>query len=202
VLRPWEWAPGLPTLLPGGHRLRVIMAGRRRAASTPPLVPTIRVVPAGRAVPADPVATPVVPADPADPVATPVVLAVPVVPADPVTLAVRADPAVLAPITVAPADRVDPVTPVVRADLVVPEARGMATPTVATSTAHRGATDLAPGGLASRRGRHGIDRSLRRVDTGVTARSTTGATRKHPSGIPVSTSGASGSSECGSHCDR
>ncbi|OBH47111.1 hypothetical protein A5683_01035 [Mycobacterium mantenii] len=192
------------TLLPGGHSLRVIMAGRRPVAATLPLVPMILVVPAAR----------VARVGLAVPVITPAAQADPVVRADPAARVARVDPAITPADRVArvdpaitPADRAVPaITPVPPTGSVDPiltlAARGMGMPSVATSAGRRGARDLALGARARRRGPRGIDRSLRRVPTGTTARSTTGATRKRLSGIPVSTSGASGSSECGSRCDR
>src|SRR4029077_21289867 len=93
-------------------------------------------------------------------------------PADP-HLADRADQVV--PETTAQADRADPETTdrVDPADLqvsgqagrVVP-ARGMATPSAATSTEPRGATALGPGALARHRGQTGVGRFRRRVDIG------------------------------------
>ncbi|GAB1813755.1 hypothetical protein MUNTM_27940 [Mycobacterium sp. MUNTM1] len=215
----------MPTLLPERHSLRVIMAGRRRlAVATHPPVPTIRAVLVGPAVRVDPAITPADPAaraalaalaitpaalavraDPAITPADPAVRADPAItPADPADPAVRADPAIT---PAALAVRADPaITPVLPADsadrILTPVAPGTGTPSAATSMAHRGATDPDRGARARRRGRHGIDRFPRPVGVGTTARSTTGATRKPRSGIPVSTSGASGSSECGSRCDR
>jgi hypothetical protein len=182
--------------------------------ATHPLVLTIRVVPADR----------VVPVDRADPAITQVARADRVVPVDRAIIpAARADPAAI-PVAradrvaqvarvarvarvIIPADPADPaITPVPPTDsvdrILTLVARGTATPSAVTSAGHRGAMGLAPGGRVPRRGRHGIDRSLRPVGAGTTARSITGATRKRPSGIPVSTSGVSGSSECGSRCDR
>jgi hypothetical protein len=52
-----------------------------------------------------------------------------------------------------------------QADRVGP-ARGMATSNAATSTEPRGATDPDPGALARHRGRTGIGRFRRRVDSG------------------------------------
>ena len=86
--------------------------------------------------------------------------------------------------------------------LAVPAARGMATTSAATSTAHRGATDPHPGALVNHRGRTGTDRSHRPGGSGGMAPSTTGATRKTRCGIPSSTSGASTSSESGSRCNE
>jgi hypothetical protein len=90
-------------------------------------------------------------------------------------------------------DRVDPAAPAVH---------GTATTTAATSTAPPGETDPHPGVQASHRGRHGTGHFPRPVDGGMTARSTTGATRKPQTGIPSSTSGASTSSESGSRCNE
>src|SRR5271155_916806 len=103
---------------------------------------------------------------------------------------VRARPAVL-PTTAARAD------PVVPAD---PAGHGVGTLSVATSTGPRGATMRHPGDGARRHGQGGADRSPRPVVAGEVAQSTTGATRKHRSGMPGSISGALTSSECGSRC--
>ncbi|OBA59905.1 hypothetical protein A5647_15600 [Mycobacterium sp. 1100029.7] len=141
-----------------------------------------RVVPAGTA-PADRV---VLPADRADPVVPdPVVRVDPVVP-DTQARMVR----------VVPADQVARAVP---ADRVVP---GTGTITADTSTTRPGATDPLRGDRANRLGPRGIDRSRRLGLAGITARSTTGATRKPPCGIPASTSGASGSSESGFRCKQ
>jgi hypothetical protein len=182
------------------------MAGRRPVAGTRPPVPTIRADPADPVVRVDPVvlaATPVVLADRR----LAITRAVPVARADPVDPAVRVDPAALVTTRAALAGLVAPVTipvlPAVSVDRIrTLAARGMATPSAATSAVHRGAMGLAPGEPARRRDPHGTDRSLRPVGAGTTARSITGATRRRPSGIPVSTSGVSGSSECGSRYDR
>ena len=117
------------------------------------------------------------------------------------TAPAEADPAVLR--TTAPADLVDPaglrtaarvvLLPVLRAD-------GTGMTTAATSTGNLGATDPHPGAGVSRPARTGADRSRRPDRHGSVARSTTGVTRKHPCGIPGSTSGASGSSGSGSRC--
>lgn len=69
-----------------------------------------------------------------------------------------------------------------------------------TSTMRHGATDLPLGDQGNRLGRRGIGPSRRQGVRGTMARSTTGATRKLPCGIPVSTPGASGSSESGFRC--
>jgi hypothetical protein len=161
--------------------------------------PVVLADPAARAVPVDLVV-------PADPVTTQAVLVDLVAPADRVTTqAVLAD-------LVAPADRVTtqaaPVAqavPVVPANAVVPIPTradpGTATRSVATSAGLRGATVRDRGGLALRRDpTGGAGRFLRLVGNGVMARSTTGAIRKPPFGTPVSTHGASGSSESGSRC--
>ncbi|BCZ23829.1 hypothetical protein MTY59_36840 [Mycobacterium senriense] len=219
----------MPALLPGRHSLRVIMARPRRlAVATRPPVPTIRaalavlvvlvapvITRAVRAAPVVRVAPVITPVVLAAPVTTPAALAAPVVLAAPVITPVVLAAPVIIPTT--PVARVAPattpaglaapaITPVLRADsvdpILTPVARGMATLSAATSMAPRGATDPDPGARASRRGRHGIDRFPRPVGAGTTARSTTGATRKPQCGIPVSTSGDSGSSECGSRCDR
>lgn len=191
---------GFAGALPGHRRLRAGMAPLPRAAPAmagrSPEISTIRPAPmtlADRAVPAGrvgPVGRLAVPAAPVIPVALvdQVDLAVPITPAAPVG---RAGPITLA-------GRVVPAGPITPAARVVP---GMGTPNVATSTAPRGATDPPPGDRVNHRVRRGIDRSLRPAGTGTTARSTTGATRRLPSGIPGSTSGASGSSECGSRCE-
>ncbi|MCV7245480.1 hypothetical protein H7J83_22610 [Mycobacterium mantenii] len=190
------------------------MAGRRPVAATLPLAPTILVVPAARVARVDlaiPVITPAVQADPVvrvGPAITPAVQADPVVRVGPaITPAVQADRAVpVDPAPITPAVQAGPaITPVPPADsvdrILTLAAHGTGMPSVVTSTGRRGAMGLARGARACRRGRRGIDRSLRRAGTGTTAQSTTGATRKHLSGIPVSTSGASGSSGCGSRCD-
>ncbi|MCV7412637.1 hypothetical protein H7K44_23860 [Mycobacterium florentinum] len=121
-----------------------------------------------------------------------------VVPAGPVARAGRDIPAAL--VSMVRADLVVPAGRVARADPVVPAGRGTEIRTAATSTTRRGATDLALGDRVSRLVRRGIDRSRRLAVRGTMARSTTGATRKPPCGIPVSTPGASGSSGCGSRC--
>jgi hypothetical protein len=190
------------------------------AATLPPALTILaarvdRAVPAARVVPADPAIIlvvqvgreiiPVAQADPVDRVIIPVAQADPV---DRVIIPVaRVDPVDRVVPATTPGGRVDqvitPVGPTDSADQILTLAgRGTGTPSVVTSAGRRGATGLDRGGRVRRRGRHGIDRSPRPVGTGITARSITGATRKHPSGIPVSTSGVSGSSECGSRCDR
>jgi hypothetical protein len=95
----------------------------------------------------------------------------------------------------------NPTDPADRADRAVP-ARGMVTASAATSTAPRGVTDPHPGDRVHHRGRTGTDPSHRPADRGGMAPSTTGATRKTPSGIRSSTSGASTSSESGSRCNE
>ena len=190
------------------------MAGRHPVAGTRPPDPTIRAVPADPAVLVDPAvlaATPVAPADRR----LAITRAVPVARADLVARAVRVDPAALVTTPAALAGLVVLVTtPAALAGLVAPvtipvlpavsvdrirtlAARGMATPSAAISAVHRGAMGLAPGEPARRRDPRGTDRYLRPVGAGTTARSITGATRKRPSGIRVSTSGVSGSSGFG-----
>jgi hypothetical protein len=111
-----------------------------------------------------------------------------------------------APGCTAPAGQADLAGPVAPAPgctaLADLAARGMATTSAATSTAHRGATDPHPGALVHHRGRTGTDRSHRPGGSGGMAPSTTGATRKTRCGIPSSTSGASTSSESGSRCNE
>ena len=162
--------------------------------------PVDRAVPVDLVAPADRVTTQAVLVAPADRVTTPVGL---VDPADRVsTQADRVAPADRVTTQAAPADRADPVVP---ANAVVPIPTradpGTATRSVATSAGLRGATVRDRGGLALRRDPTGAaGRFLRPVGNGVMARSTTGATRKPPFGTPVSTHGASGSSESGSRC--
>lgn len=196
MLRPWEWAPGLPTPRRAGrHPAPVVMAHRNPADFTPPPGRMIPVVPAAPVVLAGPVVLAVL----AGPI-IPVVPEARVGPAGPVPIirAARADPVAQVPITradpVGPAARVDPAVP------VVPVVRGMAMTSGATSTAPRGATGLARGAPARRRDRRGIGRSPRLAVHGVMARSTTGATRKRRTGTPVSTSGDSTSSGSGFRC--
>jgi hypothetical protein len=172
--------------------------------------PAVRVDPArvGQVDPADLGNT--VRADPVD------LLVVPVGPAVPVGLAntVRADPVGLPVDPAAQADldtqaapasmvRVDLVVPADQAGPVVPAGPvvlGTAMLSVATSTEPRGEKEPLLGATASHPGRTGVGRSRHPADGGTMARSTTGATRKHPCGIPDSTSGASTSSESGSRC--
>jgi hypothetical protein len=157
----------------------------------------------GNTVQADPVdllGDPAAQVDPADLANT--------VQADPVDLPV--DPAAradldtqAAPVSmvrvdlVVPADQAGPVAPADLADLAV---LGTAMLSVATSTEPRGEKEPLLGATASHPGRTGDGRSRRPADGGTMARSTTGATKKHPCGIPDSTSGASTSSESGSRC--
>jgi hypothetical protein len=117
-----------------------------------------------------------------------VVLALPATPADQVVPADRAGPD--------PTDRAARVGP---ADRAAP-AHGMGTPSTATSTEPHGETDPHLGVMARRRGRAGAARFRHRVASGSVAQLTTGATRKPPSGIRTSTSGASISSESGFRC--
>ncbi|MDT5049260.1 MAG: hypothetical protein QOG75_5158 [Mycobacterium sp.] len=119
-------------------------------------------------------------------------------PADRVDPAARADPETTDPAAQADPDPMDPAVPVDRA---VP-AHGMGMASAATSTGPPGETDPHPGVPASHRGRHGTGRFRRPVDRGMTAPSTTGATRKTRSGTRSSTSGASISSESGSRCKK
>jgi hypothetical protein len=149
-------------------------------------------------------------ADPADPADLPVGPADLAVPADLANTA-RADPVDLPAVPAARADLDTQAAPVsmVRVDLVAPaDLVGPADPailgtailSVATSTEPRGEKDPLRGATASHPARTGEGRSRRPADVGTMARSTTGATKKHPSGIPDSTSGASTSSESGSRC--
>jgi hypothetical protein len=96
----------------------------------------------------------------------------------------------------------DPAAQAAQAAQVDRAALGTATTNAATSMAPRGATDLAPGGTVRLLVRPGIDRCRRQEARGITARSTTTATRRRPSGIPALTSLASTSSECGSRCNK
>ena len=132
----------------------------------------------------------------ADPVAQAVLLVVPVNPVDlGSTQVVPADPVDLGS-TPANTDPVAQVAPVDRAVL------GTATTNAATSVAPLGATGLAPGVMVRLLVRPGTDRCRRQEARGTTARSTTTATRRRPSGIPALTSLASTSSECGSRCNK
>ena len=96
----------------------------------------------------------------------------------------------------AQADQVAQVGLAAQADPV----HGMGISSVATSAGPRGETGPRRGGLVRRRTQIGADRCPRLEAGGRVAQSTTGATRKHPCGIPGSTSGASISSESGSRC--
>jgi hypothetical protein len=78
-------------------------------------------------------------------------------------------------------------------------ARG-ATMLAVASGVPRGATDPHPGVRARRRHRPGTNHFPRRVDSGLTAQSTTGDSTKRLLGTHSSTSGASTSSESGSRC--
>jgi hypothetical protein len=127
-------------------------------------------------------------ADPADPQADPATQADLEDPADPAGPATQADPA----------DPAEPAGPATQAD---PD-HGVGIRSVVTSTGRRGETDPRPGGGARRRRQPGADPYHLPVASGGVAQSTTGATRKLPSGIPGSTSGAFGSSEYGSRCRR
>ncbi|BBY01592.1 hypothetical protein MSEO_20910 [Mycobacterium seoulense] len=118
----------------------------------------------------------------------------------------RAAPAIRADLRVDRADRADPadlvtsiirVVPVGRAD---PGARGTEIHNVVTSAGPRGVTGRRLGDPGSRPVPTGTGRSRRPVATGDMARSTTGDTRRLPSGIPDSISGGSGSSESGFRC--
>jgi hypothetical protein len=118
-----------------------------------------------------------------------------VAPADPATsTAARADLPVHLAGLATPVTRAAP-----RAHLV---GHGMGTHSVATSTGPRGATDPHLGEPEHHHGQTGAGRSRRLEGAGMVARSTTGATRKHPSGIPGSISGASTSSGFGSPCEK
>jgi hypothetical protein len=146
----------------------------------------------------------------ADPVDLPVGPAAPVGPADLGNTA-RADPVDLPVGPAARADldtqaapvsmvRVDLVVPADQAGPVAPAVLGTAMLSVATSTEPRGEKEPLRGATASHPARTGDGRSRHPADGGTMARSTTGATKKHPCGIPDSTSGASTSSESGSRC--
>lgn len=150
--------------------------------------------------------------DPAGPVARVstarvVPVALPAAPADPVALAntARAVPvdlpaAPVDPVVLMSTVRAGPVVPAVRVARADLAALGTGMLSVATSTAPHGEKDPLLGATVSHLGQRGIDRSHRPGVTGITAPSTTGATRKHPCGIPDSTSGASTSSESGFRC--
>jgi hypothetical protein len=188
------------TLRPGQtiQAVRVDPVVPDRVAPAALTVPVGRVAqggPAGRVDPAN--TAQVVPVDlPVGPVAR----VDPVVP-DPAVPAARADLDTQAvPASTGPVDRADPVVRVALADRVDPVVLGTAIRIAAISTTRRGATDPDLGDRASRLDRRGIDRFRRPEARGTTARSTTGATRRPPCGIPVSTPGASGSSESGFRC--
>ena len=117
----------------------------------------------------------------------------------------RADPAIRAGLRadrVGPIIQADPVGPAVPVDRAVPAARGTEMRSVVTSAGPRGATGRHLGDPVRRRDPTGTGRSPRLVGTGDMGRSTTGATRRLPCGIPDSTSGASGSSESGFRCKQ
>jgi hypothetical protein len=192
------------------RRLRPAMARQRPEACMRRPGQMIRVDPAAQVAPARaaPVALAVLGntarADPVDLLVDPAAQVGPAVlantaRADPVDLlvdpAAQVGPAVLA--NTVPTDLVVPAVPVVRAD---PAVLGTGMLSAATSTEPRGAKDPLLGATASHPGRTGEGRSRRQGVTGMRAQSTTGATRKHPCGIPDSTSGASTSSEFGSRC--
>jgi hypothetical protein len=173
----------------------------RRPGQMIPVDPAAQVAPArvGQVDPADLGNT--VQADPVDLLVDPAAQVGPAVLAN----TVRADPVDLLVDPAARADLDTQAAPVsmVRVDLVVPAdpaVLGTAILSVATSTEPRGEKDPLRGATASHPARTGEGRSRRPADVGTMARSTTGATRKHPSGIPDSTSGASTSSESGSRC--
>jgi hypothetical protein len=193
----WVWAPVWPMPLRDHHlRLRPAMARQRPEACTRRPGQMIRVDPAAQVGPVR-----VVRAAPA--VLGNMARADPVAP-DPAALVARADldtQAALVPmVRVVRADLVVPVVPVARAVPVGQAVLGTGTLSVATSTEPRGEKDPLPGATASHPGRTGEGRSRRPADGGTMARSTTGATKKHPCGTPDSTSGASTSSESGSRC--
>lgn len=186
------------------HRLRVASTLNR----ADPAAPVDQVV----LTPVDPAAQADLRNTRADPVDQAVLLAVPVglvVPADPVDpgntdlvdlVVLRVDLVGLVGLvdqdTPANTDPAAQVAPVDRA------VRGTATTNAATSVAPRGATGLAPGGMVHLLVRPGIDRCRRQEARGTTARSTTTATRRRPSGIPGLTSLASTSSGSGSRCNK
>ena len=201
----WVWAPVWPMPLRDHHlRVRPAMARQRPEACTRRPGQMIRVDPAAQVGPVRVVrAGPAVlgnmaRADPVDLLADPAAQVGP----DPAALVARADLDTQAALV--------PMVRVVRADLVVPVARavpvgqavlGTGTRSVATSTTEpRGDKDPLLGATASHPGRTGEGRSRRPADGGTMARSTTGATRRHPCGTPDSTSGASTSSGSGSRC--
>lgn len=177
-------------------------AAMLRTGQTIPVALAARVVRAPAAPVDRVVRAPVVPAAPVDRVVqastartdpavqtVPVGLVAPVVQTVPAGLVAQAGPDTQA----APASTD-------RAGLVAPAARGTGIPIGVTSTTRRGAMGPALGDRVSRLDQCGIDRSRRPGVRGTTARSTTGATRKPLYGIPASTHGVSGSSECGFRC--
>ena len=117
----------------------------------------------------------------------------------------RADPVIRAGLRAdraGPIIQADPVGPAVPVDRAVPAARGTEMRSVVTSAGPRGVTGRHLGDPVRRRDPTGTGRSPRLVGTGDMGRSTTGATRRLPCGIPDSTSGASGSSESGFRCKQ
>ena len=181
------------------HRLRraamarrppITMADRRPGTIHPP-DQTIRVGTLAQAHPAalDRKAAPVRKAAP-DRRAGPVTRVIPETLAAPMTMA---DPRVITRAIT----RADPVA---QAD--PRPAHGAVTPTAATSMAPRGAMERHRGDGVRRHGQRGTSRSLRPAGIGDMAQSTTGAMTKRPCGITDLTSGASGSSESGSRCNR
>jgi hypothetical protein len=225
VRRPWVWAPVWQMRLPEGrrrprpaataHRLRVASTlNRADPADRVDRADRVVLAPVAPAARADLKNTQADPADQAVLLVGPVDLVVPVDPADlgstQAVLVVPADPVDLGStqaVPVVPAGLVDrdtpantgPVAQVARVDRA---ALGTATTNAATSVAPRGATGLAPGVMVRLLVRPGIDRCRRPEARGTTARSTTTATRRRPSGIPALTSLASTSSECGSRCNK
>jgi hypothetical protein len=200
--------PVPPAPLPDRHPVPAATTARRPRSTTADLHPATQAEATGRADPVDR-------ADP-DPAGRETTdLADQVGPVDRVDLATT-DPVGRAAQAgrettdrAAPVDRetMDQAAPVDREttdleDRVDPAVLGMATTSAATSTAPPGETDPDPGVQASHRGRHGTGHFPRPVDGGMTARSTTGATRKLQTGIRSSTSGASTSSESGSRCNE
>ena len=184
------------------HRLRVASTLNRADPAAP--VDQVVLTPVDPAAQADLRNTRADPVDQAALLAVPVGLVVPADPVDPGNTDL-VDLAVLRVDLVGLVGLVDQDTPadtvrVVPAAPVVPVAHGTAMGSVATSTEPHGATDPRPGDTASHPGRDGADRTRRPGGNGITARSITGATRRLPIGIPVSTSGALTSSGCGSRC--
>jgi len=196
--RRWAWAAVWQApLRQDHHRLRraaiarrppITMADRRPGTIHPP-DQTIRVGTVAQAHPAalDRKAAPVRKADP-------VTRVIPETLADPM---IMADPRPIAP-AITPVARA--ITPAAQAD--PRPAHGAVTPTAATSMAPRGAMERHRGDGVRRHGQRGTSRSLRPAGIGDMAQSTTGAMTKRPCGIPDLTSGASGSSESGSRCNR